>query len=147
WERLENPPSNVHYADYTDYICGEEECPVVIGNVVVYLDKSHMTATFKETFGAIIRKDIMQILDNILAKEKSMNNENLIDSGSLISGSWVGYNCEAVEDEEMRTTRSIPYDPDKSYEINRSSYVSYFNGDEFIETKLYEKGLPKTIDT
>ncbi|KKK33958.1 acyltransferase [Salinicoccus sediminis] len=147
WERLENPPSNVHYADYTDYICGEEECPVVIGNVVVYLDKSHMTATFNETFGPIIRKDVMQILDNIPAKEKSMNNENLIDSGSLISGSWIGYNGETVEDEEMRTTRSIPYDPDKSYEINRSSYVSYFNGDEFIETKLYEEGLPKTIDT
>src|SRR5699024_2385202 len=92
----------------------KRKCPVVIGNVVVYLDKSHMTATFNETFGPIIRKDVMQILDNIPAKEKSMNNENLIDSGSLISGSWIGYNGEAVEDEEMRTNRSIPYDPDKS---------------------------------
>ena len=31
--------------------------------------------------------------------------------------------------------------------INRSSYVSYFNGDNFIETKLYEEGFPKTLDT
>src|SRR5699024_825997 len=80
-------------------------------------------------------------------KKKSKNNDNLIDAGNLTSGSWIGYNGEAVEDEEMKTTASIPYDSDKNYKINRSSYVSYFNGDEFIETKLYEEGLPKTIDT
>src|SRR5699024_6091018 len=147
WEKLENPPSNVYYADYTDYLCGEEECPVVIGNVVAYLDKSHMTATFSETFGPIVRKDVMEKLGDSPGEGKSTNDENLIDIANLTSGSWIGYNGEAVEDDEMRTTGFIPYDSDKNYEINRSSYVSYFNGDEFIETKLYGEGLPLSIDS
>src|SRR5699024_8211435 len=106
-----------------------------------------MTATFNETFGSIVQKDVMEIMVYIPTKHKSKNNDIQIDDGNLTSGCWIEYNDEAVEDKEMRTTGSIPYDPDKKYEINRSSYVSYFNGDEFIETKLYEEGLPKTIDT
>jgi len=75
------------------------------------------------------------------------DSDNLIDTGSAIEGSWVGYNGENVEDEEMLTSELIPYDSNKNYEINRSSYVSYFNGDEFIETKLYSDEMPATIET
>lgn len=64
WEKLSNPPENVMYVDYTDYICDEEKCPPVVGNVVAYLDKSHMTATFNKTFSPIIRKDLEKILLN-----------------------------------------------------------------------------------
>lgn len=77
----------------------------------------------------------------------SGNADNLIDAGSATEGSWVGYNGNEVEDEEMMTSELIPYDPNTDYEINRSSYVSYFNGDEFIETKLYGEDLPLTIDS
>src|SRR5699024_1468754 len=72
---------------------------------------------------------------------------NLIDVGNLTEGSWVGYNGDDVENEEMVTSELIPYDPDTDYEINRSSYVSYFNDGEFIETKLYGEDLPLTIDS
>lgn len=64
WEKLSNPPENVVYVDYTDYICDENKCPPVVGNVVAYLDKSHMTATFNKTFAPIIRKDLEKILLN-----------------------------------------------------------------------------------
>lgn len=64
WEKLSNPPENVTYVDYTDYICTEDTCPPVVGNVVAYLDKSHMTATFNKTFAPIIRKDLEKILLN-----------------------------------------------------------------------------------
>ncbi|WP_026860050.1 acyltransferase family protein [Jeotgalicoccus psychrophilus] len=64
WEKLSNPPENVMYVDYTDYICDEEKCPPVVGNIVAYLDKSHMTATFNKTFSPIIRKDLEKILLN-----------------------------------------------------------------------------------
>lgn len=77
----------------------------------------------------------------------SGNSDNLIDTGSATEGSWVGYNGEDVEDEEMMSSELIPYDPNTDYEINRSSYVSYFNGDKFIETKLYGEDLPLTIDS
>lgn len=64
WEKLSSPPENVTYVDYTDYLCNDETCPSVIGNIVGYLDKSHMTATFNKTFAPIIRKDIEEILTN-----------------------------------------------------------------------------------
>lgn len=32
----------------------------------------------------------------------------------------------------------IPYNPEKDYEVSRDTYVSYFNGEEFIKTELYE---------
>lgn len=64
WEKLSNPPENVTYVDYTDYICTEDTCPPVVGNIVAYLDKSHMTATFNKTFAPIIRKDLEKILLN-----------------------------------------------------------------------------------
>ena len=77
----------------------------------------------------------------------SGSGDNLIDTGSLTEGSWMGYDGEAVENEEMRTTEKIDYDSSKTYEINRSSYVSYFNGENFIETIQYNGEPPMTLDT
>ena len=61
WDKLENPPSNVHYVDYTKYMCEENHCSPIVGNIVAYIDKSHMSATFNETFRPIIRKDVIEI--------------------------------------------------------------------------------------
>ncbi len=47
----------------------------------------------------------------------------------------------------MLTSELTPHDASMNYEINRSSYVSYFNGDEFIETKLYTDDIPAPIKT
>ena len=71
----------------------------------------------------------------------------LIDTGAATSGSWMGYKGEAVENDEMMTSESIKYDPSKTYEINRSSYVSYYKGDEFIETIKYSDEPPMTLET
>ena len=75
------------------------------------------------------------------------SDDNLMDMGSLTEGSWMGYNGEAVENEEMMTTDYIDYDPSNTYEINRSSDVSYFNGEDFIETIQYSGEPPMTLDT
>lgn len=83
----------------------------------------------------------------VLLTACSNSNGNLIDTGSLTEGSWITYDGETVENEEMRSTEPIDYDPSKDYEINRSSYVSYYNGDEFIETIQYSDDPPMTIDT
>ena len=87
------------------------------------------------------------LLGVVLLSACSNSNGNLIDTGSLTEGSWITYDGETVENEEMRTTEPIDYDPSKDYEINRSSYVSYYNGDEFIETSQYSDDPPMTIDT
>ncbi|MCK1975519.1 hypothetical protein LNK15_00430 [Jeotgalicoccus huakuii] len=77
----------------------------------------------------------------------SNSNGNLIDTGSVTEGSWVSYDGKVVKDEEMRSSEPIDYDPSNEYEINRSSYVSYYNGDEFIETIQYSDDPPMTLDT
>lgn len=73
--------------------------------------------------------------------------ENAVDMGSITEGSWLAYNGETVEDADMMSTDFIDYDPSQTYEINRSSYVSYFAGEEFIETVLYGEEPPMTLDT
>ena len=77
----------------------------------------------------------------------SNSDGNLIDTASLTEGSWISYDGNTVENEEMRSTDHIDYDPAKTYEVNRSSYVSYYNGEEFIETIQYSDEPPMTLDT
>ena len=93
---------------------------------------------------------LMSLLLGIMflsACSSSSDEGGLLDVGSATTGSWMGYNGEPVENEEMMTSESIDYNPSKTYEINRSSYVAYYNGDEFIETVLYSGEPPMTLET
>jgi hypothetical protein len=40
---------NVAVMDMADYLCPEDKCPAVIGNVLIYRGGSHLTATYVET--------------------------------------------------------------------------------------------------
>ena len=51
---LADRPANVVFADLTDYLCTDDTCPVVIGNIVVYRDRSHFTATFARTLAPML---------------------------------------------------------------------------------------------
>lgn len=62
WSRLENPPENVHYVDFTDRFCDEEYCKAVVGNILVYTDDNHLTATFSKTLAPFVREEIMPVL-------------------------------------------------------------------------------------
>ena len=42
-------PPNVTFVDMTDLVCEPEHCPAIIGNVIVYRDGSHVTATYMKT--------------------------------------------------------------------------------------------------
>lgn len=46
---LGDPPDNVTFADLTDYLCSDEICPPVIGNVLVYSDEDHLTRSYSRT--------------------------------------------------------------------------------------------------
>ncbi len=46
---LPQAPPNVTFADVTDYLCDDEVCPPVIGNVVVYSDTNHLTRSYSRT--------------------------------------------------------------------------------------------------
>lgn len=42
-------PGNVTNIDLVNYVCDEETCPPVVGNVLVYQDTTHITATYMRT--------------------------------------------------------------------------------------------------
>ena len=87
------------------------------------------------------------LLSVIVLSACSNSDGNLIDTSLVTDGSWISYDGNVVGNEEMMTSKSIDYDPSKDYEVNRSSYVSYYNGDEFIETIQYSDDPPMTLDT
>ncbi len=62
WDQLKEKPKNTEYVDYTKYFKKNGQFVPVIGNVVVYMDKGHMTNTYSKTFGPIIQEDIEKYL-------------------------------------------------------------------------------------
>jgi peptidoglycan/LPS O-acetylase OafA/YrhL len=44
----------------TQYFCNKEECPPVIGNVVVYRDQHHLTETFVNTLTPYLEKELFK---------------------------------------------------------------------------------------
>ena len=52
--RLPIKPGNVHFLDLSEYFCGPERCPPVIGNIIVYRDDSHITAAYARTLSPIL---------------------------------------------------------------------------------------------
>ncbi|MCC3294818.1 acyltransferase [Arthrobacter sp. zg-Y411] len=47
---LQSAPG-IQVMDLTDYICGAETCPAVVGNVYVYLDSNHLSKSYLQTLG------------------------------------------------------------------------------------------------
>lgn len=66
WERLEDKPSNVYYYDYSDYICEDDVCRPVVGNIVGYSDSNHMTKSFSESLGSFVREDMIALLNQLV---------------------------------------------------------------------------------
>jgi hypothetical protein len=57
-ETLSERPSNVHFVDMSDYFCDETHCHPVIGNVIVYRDDSHITATYSMTLAPMLLREM-----------------------------------------------------------------------------------------
>ncbi|MET7992500.1 acyltransferase family protein [Amycolatopsis sp. NPDC005232] len=55
-------PGNVSFLDFTDYFCDKDTCPPVVGNVLVYMDDNHLTATFLTTLAPIADKQMKAAL-------------------------------------------------------------------------------------
>ncbi|WP_315913038.1 acyltransferase family protein [Arthrobacter sp. lap29] len=45
------------FIDMTDNFCNESSCPAVIGNVIVYKDGNHVTATYMKTLEPVFERD------------------------------------------------------------------------------------------
>lgn len=54
-------PSNIDFIDLTNYLCEPEFCPAVIGNVLVYRDNTHLTATYVETMTPYLESELARL--------------------------------------------------------------------------------------
>lgn len=59
-QELDHVPDNVTFVDLTGNVCPDGECPAVLGNVMVYSDATHMTATFSRTLAPVLEKELRQ---------------------------------------------------------------------------------------
>src|SRR5699024_4800326 len=64
--------------------------------------------------------------------------DNLVNKVNLIEDRWVNYKGISENNKAMMQSQFIPYHPEKDYEVSLDTYVSYFNGEDFIKTELYE---------
>jgi peptidoglycan/LPS O-acetylase OafA/YrhL len=62
WTTAADVPASVRFVDFTDYICTDTACPPVIGNVWVYRDFNHPTATYMRTLSPIVEEKIIAAL-------------------------------------------------------------------------------------
>ncbi|GAA1103084.1 acyltransferase family protein [Nocardiopsis composta] len=58
-ERTAGLPGNVVPLDLTDLLCTAEECPAVVGNVLVYWDSSHIGATYMRTMAPELERRLL----------------------------------------------------------------------------------------
>ena len=65
WENTENIPNNVIFADMTDYFCEDDTCSPVIGNVLVYRDTHHLTASYSKTMAPALEEHLVKALESL----------------------------------------------------------------------------------
>lgn len=73
-------------------------------------------------------------------------NDNLINKVNAVDNRWINYNGISENNKSMIQSQFIPYYPDNKYEVSLDTYISYFKGEDFIKTELYED-TPSIIDT
>ncbi|PZU45091.1 MAG: hypothetical protein DI571_06675, partial [Arsenicicoccus sp.] len=54
-------PDNVSFVDLVDELCTDTTCPAVAGNVVVYSDHSHVTATYMRTLAPALDAELRRV--------------------------------------------------------------------------------------
>ena len=62
WAHLADVPPNVRFLDLADRVCGPSFCPAVLGNVLVYLDDNHLTASYATSMADLIEGDVRSAL-------------------------------------------------------------------------------------
>jgi hypothetical protein len=58
WTEIPDIPPNVAFVDTADALCDPDHCPAVIGNVLVYLDDNHLTATYATSMADLIADQV-----------------------------------------------------------------------------------------
>lgn len=67
WNTFVEKNTSLHKLDLSDYFKVDDEFNPVIGNIMVYRDKNHITDSISKSFGPILKEEIIDLLEN---KEK-----------------------------------------------------------------------------
>jgi hypothetical protein len=59
---LSDLPPKVRIVDLSDYFCDVRLCYPVIGNVLVYRQLDHLTATYARTLAPILKREILRVM-------------------------------------------------------------------------------------
>lgn len=62
WENTEGLPSNVYFADLSEYLCDEKVCHAVIDNMLVYRDRFHLSTLFASSLSEPIKEHLIKAL-------------------------------------------------------------------------------------
>ena len=87
---------------------------------------------------------LLSACGNVSTTQATSN--NLINKVNLLEDRWVNYKGTSENNKAMMQSQFIPYNPEKDYEVSGDTYVSYFNGEDFIKTELYED-TPEIINS
>lgn len=115
-------PDNVTVADLSDYFCRADVCPSVVGNVIVYRDNHHLTATYVSTLAPLLKRPLGEAMYAVPAQTQAGIAPQIRIAGTLA--------CDAGE------TRS-PIRRDMVVTIT-GSRVAYAVGDTEGRERRYE---------
>ncbi|MFR9801891.1 acyltransferase family protein [Pseudonocardia sp. RS010] len=62
YELAPDVPPNVTFLDFSDHLCLEALCPAEIGNVLVYMDFNHVSATYMNSLSPVMEERLHQAL-------------------------------------------------------------------------------------
>ncbi|MCO5786148.1 acyltransferase [Pseudomonas sp. G11-1] len=61
-EQLNVAGTAAHFIDMSDYFCTRDTCPAVVGNVLVYKDKSHISTVYMKSLSSYLGQEIDQAM-------------------------------------------------------------------------------------
>ncbi len=81
--RLKNKPANVAFIDLTDRFCDQSKCYPVSGNVLIYKDTNHITATFSRSLAGTLGERMKQVRPDLfdLNGPKDVLGHQIVEAG------------------------------------------------------------------
>lgn len=89
--------ANLHLVDMNDAICGPETCGPVVGNIVVFRDTHHLTATYARALAPYLEERIIAVAPRLVpVRDVRISSEDLINAPDM-SGLGVTIHCSAYD--------------------------------------------------
>lgn len=89
---------------------------------------------------------VSSLFITVSACQSEETTDNLINKVNSIDDSWINYEGQREDNNTMVQSQFIPYHPDEQYEVNYPTYISYYDGEEFLETIRHQE-TPMTVET